>query len=107
MVNRIGISDYWVMYCSVLTLAPSQTLMVRRTRTTGREPRNRYQECKSRYDNPKHFSRQVPKSGIKDLQKRLNWTSDKKHIKETLDEIERLKALISLALRDMIENGKI
>lgn len=41
-----------------------------------------------------------PKSGIKDLQKRLNWTFDKKHIKETLDEIERLKALISLALQE-------
>lgn len=41
-----------------------------------------------------------PKSAVKDLQRRLKWTLEKKHIKETLDEIERLKALIGLALQE-------
>jgi len=41
-----------------------------------------------------------PKSGINDLRKKLKWTLDKKHIKETLDQIERLKALMSLALQE-------
>ncbi len=40
------------------------------------------------------------KSGIKEFQRRLKWTLDKKHIKETLDEIERLKTLIVLALQE-------
>ena len=41
-----------------------------------------------------------PKSGTKEFQRRLIWTLDKKHIKETLDEIERLKTLIVLALQE-------
>lgn len=40
-----------------------------------------------------------PESGVKKLEKRLLWTFDKKQIKATLDLIERLKSLVSLALQ--------
>ena len=40
-----------------------------------------------------------PESGVKKLEKRLLWTFDKKQIKATLDLIERLKSLISLAIQ--------
>ena len=40
-----------------------------------------------------------PESGLKKLEKRLLWTFDRKQIKATLDLIERLKSLISLALQ--------
>ena len=41
----------------------------------------------------------TPVSGVEKLEKRLLWTFDKKQIKATLDLIERLKSLISLALQ--------
>ena len=41
----------------------------------------------------------TPVSGVEKLEKRLLWTFDKKQIKATLDVIERLKSLISLALQ--------
>ena len=40
-----------------------------------------------------------PESGVKKLEKLLLWTFDKKQIKATLDLIERLNSLISLALQ--------
>jgi hypothetical protein len=41
-----------------------------------------------------------PEKGVKSLGKRLIWTFDKKQIRETLDTIERLKSLISLAIQE-------
>lgn len=41
-----------------------------------------------------------PETGVKSLGKRLIWSFDKKQIRETLETIERLKSLISLAIQE-------